>query len=315
VFIDARFTYALLLLAVVPGAIVGHAQTPKQSIAHRGASGSAPEHTAAAYRLAIEQGVNFVEQDLGVTRDNQLICIHDDTLERTTNVAEVFPSRASKLRAAGASGREMDMRAPAPHWLVNDFTLDEVKRLDAGKWFDAKFAGAKLLTFQEAIDLVKGKAGLYPELKSPQLYKARGIDQVKLFVDVIKKNGLEKPESLKTTPVIIQSFDEEAVRRVAVDLPTIPRILLIDSGGDVSDARLREIAKYATGVGPTKSLIAGRPALVKTAHDLGMTVTSWTFRANEKTSYPNVRAEMSHFLYDLGIDALFTNDPDQFPRR
>jgi glycerophosphoryl diester phosphodiesterase len=304
VFIDARFTYALLFLAVASGATGGHAQTSKQSIAHRGASGSAPEHTAAAYRLAIEQGVNFVEQDLGVTRDNQLICIHDDTLERTTNAAEVFASRVSKVQ----------MRTPGPHWLVNDFTLDEVKRLDAGKWFDAKFAGAKLLTFQEAIDLVKGKAGLYPELKSPQLYKSRGIDQVKLFVEVIKKNGLEKPESLKTTPVIIQSFDEEAVRRVATELPTIPRILLVDTGGDVSDARLREIAKYATGVGPTKSLIAGRPALVKTAHDLGMTVTSWTFRANEKTSYPNVRAEMSHFLYDLGIDALFTNDPDQFPR-
>jgi glycerophosphoryl diester phosphodiesterase len=305
VFVDARFTYALLLVGVVLGTVGGHAQTPKQSIAHRGASGSAPEHAAAAYRLAIEQGVNFVEQDLGVTRDNQLICIHDDTLERTTNVAEVFPARASKV----------EMRTPGPHWLVNDFTLDEVKSLDAGKWFDAKFAGAKLLTFQEAIDLVKGKAGLYPELKSPQLYKSRGLDQVKLFVEVIKKNGLEKPESLKTTPVIIQSFDEEAVRRVAVELPSIPRILLIDTGGDVSDARLREIAKYATGIGPTKSLIAGRPALVKTAHDLGMTVTSWTFRANEKTSYPDVRAEMSHFLYDLGIDALFTNDPDQFPRR
>jgi glycerophosphoryl diester phosphodiesterase len=313
VFIDARFTSALLLLTVAFGAAGGHAQPSKQSIAHRGASGSAPEHSAAAYRLAIAQGVNFVEQDLGVTRDNQLICIHDDTLERTTNAAEVFPSRAS-IRGAGARGGEIEMRTPGPHWLVNDFTLDEVKRLDAGRWFGAKFAGEKLLTFQEAIDLVKGKAGLYPELKSPQLYKSRGIDQVKLFVDVIKKNGLEKPESLKTTPVIIQSFDEEAVRRVATELPTIPRILLIDTGGDVSDARLREIARFATGVGPTKSLIAGRPALVKSAHDLGMTVTSWTFRANEKTSYPNVRAEMSHFLYDLGIDALFTNDPDQFPR-
>jgi glycerophosphoryl diester phosphodiesterase len=308
VIIDARFTSALLVLAVALGAIEGHAQPAKQSIAHRGASGSAPEHTAAAYRLAIEQGVNFVEQDLGVTRDNQLICIHDDTLERTTNVADVFPGRASKVEMRGQD-------RPGPHWLVNDFTLEEVKRLDSGKWFDGKFAGSKLLTFQEAIDLVKGKAGLYPELKSPQLYKSRGIDQVKLFVEVIKKNGLEKPESLKRTPVIIQSFDEEAIRRVATELPTIPRILLIDTGGDVSDARLREIAKFATGVGPTKSLIAGRPALVKTSHDLGMTVTSWTFRASEKTSYPNVRAEMSHFLYDLGIDALFTNNPDKFPRR
>ena len=301
----ARFTYTLLSFAVALGSAGVHGQTSKQSIAHRGASGSAPEHTAAAYRLAIDQRVTFVEQDLGVTRDNQLICIHDDTLERTTNAAEVFPGRASKI----------EMRTPGPHWLVNDFTLDEIRRLDAGKWFNAKFAGARLLTFQEAIDLVKGKAGLYPELKSPQLYKSRGIDQVKLFVDVIRKNGLEKPESLRTTPVIIQSFDEEAVRRVATELPTIPRILLIDTGGDVSDARLREVAKFATGVGPTKGLIAGKPGLVKVAHDLGMTVTSWTFRADEKTSYPSVRDEMAHFLYDLGIDALFTNDPDQFPRR
>jgi len=303
--IHARFTYTLLSFAVVLGSAGVHGQTSKQSIAHRGASGSAPEHTAAAYRLAIDQRVNFVEQDLGVTRDNQLICIHDDTLERTTNVAEVFPARASKIQ----------MRTPGPHWLVNDFTLDEIRRLDAGKWFDAKFAGARLLTFQEAIDLVKGKAGLYPELKSPQLYTSRGIDQVKLFVDVIRKNGLEKPESLRTTPVIIQSFDEEAVRRVSIELPTIPRILLIDTGGDVSDARLREVATFATGVGPTKSLIAGKPGLVKVAHNLGMTVTSWTFRADEKTSYPSVRDEMAHFLYDLGIDALFTNNPDQFPRR
>jgi glycerophosphoryl diester phosphodiesterase len=278
----------------------------KLSIAHRGASGSAPEHTAAAYRLAIEQGVAFVEQDLGVTRDNQLICIHDDTLERTTNVAEIFANRPS----AGVQSR-----TPGPHWLVNDFTLDEIRQLDAGKWFKPQFAGARLQTFQEAIDLVRGKAGLYPELKSPQLYKARGIDQIKLFVEVVRKNGLEKPESLRMTPVIIQSFDEEAVRRVATELPTVPRILLIDNGGDVSDDRLRAIAKFASGIGPTKSLIAGKPGLVKTAHDLGMTVTSWTFRADEKTTYPSVRDEMTHFLYTLNIDALFTNDPDQFPRR
>jgi glycerophosphoryl diester phosphodiesterase len=305
-----RLSFAVAALLLIAGWSDLHGQAPpvskKQSIAHRGASGSAPEHTAAAYRLAIEQGVNFVEQDLGVTRDNQLICIHDDTLERTSNVAEVFPGRAS---------HDVQSRTPGPHWLVNDFTLEEIRRLDAGKWFKPQFAGAKFQTFQEAIDLVRGKAGLYPELKSPQLYKARGIDQIKLFVDVVRKNGLEKPESLRTTPVIIQSFDEEAIRRVATELPTIPRILLIDSGGDVSDERLRVIAKFATGVGPNKGLIAGKPGLVKVAHDLGMTVTSWTFRADEKTSYPSVRDEMSHFLYTLGIDALFTNDPDQFPQK
>jgi glycerophosphoryl diester phosphodiesterase len=278
----------------------------KQSIAHRGASGSAPEHSAAAYQLAIEQHVDFVEQDLGVTRDNQLICIHDDTLERTTNVASVFPDRVST---------DSHVSTPGKHWLVNDFTLDEIRRLDAGRWFKPEFAGARIQTFQEAIDLVRGKAGLYPELKSPQLYKSRGIDQVKLFVDVVRRNGLEKPESLRVTPMIVQSFDEEATRRVAADLPTVPRILLIERDGDVSDTRLREIKTFATGIGPEKSLVAKHPGLVKVAHDLGMTVTSWTFRADEKTAFPTVRDEMAHFLYDLGIDALFTNNPDQFPRK
>jgi glycerophosphoryl diester phosphodiesterase len=297
----------LLLGAALGFASLGiRAQGKKQSIAHRGASWAAPEHTAAAYRLAIEQQVDFVEQDLGVTRDNQLICIHDDTLERTTNIAEVYPDRARQ---------DPQLRTSRKSWLVNDFTLDEIRRLDAGKWFKPEFAGARILTFQEAIDLVRGKAGLYPELKSPQLYKARGIDQVALFVDVVRRNGLETPESLRTTPLIIQSFDEEAVRRVATELPTIPRILLIERDGDVSDARLRAIKEFATGIGPHKSLVAGRPALVKTAHDLGMTVTSWTFRSDERTGFPTVRDEMSHFLYDLGLDALFTNNPDQFPRR
>jgi glycerophosphoryl diester phosphodiesterase len=292
-----------LLIITMAGAL---AQTAKQSIAHRGASGYAPEHTAPAYKLAMEQKVDFVEQDLGVTRDNELICIHDDTLERTTNVAKLFPDRASA---------NVPSRTPGRHWLVNDFTLAEIRRLDAGGWFKPEFANARIQTFQEAIDLVRGKAGLYPELKSPQLYKSRGIDQVKLFVAVVKKNGLEKPESLRATPVIIQSFDEEAIRRVAVDLATIPRVFLTSRDEDVTESRIRELAKFSTGIGPEKFVIARHPELVQRAHAAGLTVTSWTFRADEKTSFPSVRDEMSHFLYTLGIDALFTNNPDQFPRR
>jgi glycerophosphoryl diester phosphodiesterase len=291
-----------------------HAQPPKtapaakQAIAHRGASSYRPEHTEAAYRLAMDQKVDFVEQDLGVTKDNQLICIHDDTLERTTNVAEVFPDRSTMV-ALGS-------RTPSKHWLVNDFTLADIKRLDAGKWFKPQFAGTKIPTFQEMIDLVRGSgAGIYPELKSPPLYRSRGIDQTKLFVDIVKKNGLDKPESLRQMPVIIQSFDEETVRRVAKELPTIPRVFLTSRDEDVTEARIRELAKFASGIAPEKYVIARHPEMVKAAHDAGLTVTSWTFRADEKTQYPSVRDEMAHFLYTLGIDALFTNHPDQFPRR
>jgi glycerophosphoryl diester phosphodiesterase len=256
----------------------------------------------------MEQHADFVEPDLAVTRDGVLICLHDDTLERTTNVAEVFSDRPS----ANVPGRA---RGNGKRWLANDFTIAELKRLDAGEWRDPKFAGERIVTFQEMIDLVRGHAGLYPELKSPQLYKSRNVDQVKLFVDLIRKNGLEKPESLRTTPIIIQSFDEEAIRRVAVDLPTIPRVFLTSSDADLTDARLKELATFATGIAPEKALIAKHSDMVRRAHAVKLTVTSWTFSASEKTSFPTVRDEMSHFLYTLGIDALFTNNPDQFPRR
>src|SRR6476646_130623 len=304
------FGSALALLAVLAAAgLSAQPAKPKQAIAHRGASAYAPEHTAAAYTLAMDQKVDFVEPDLAVSKDNVLFCMHDDTLERTTNVAEVFPDRPSA---------NYQTRQPGKHWVGNDFTMAELKRLDSGKWFKPEFAGQRLLSFQEMIDLVKARPGfgIYPELKSPELYKSRGVDQVKLFVDLIKKNGLEKPESLKTFPVIIQSFDESAIRRVAVDLPTIPRVFLTSKDEVVTEARIRELAKFATGIAPEKFVIARHPELVARAHAAGLTVTSWTFRADDKEmKFPTVKEEMSHFLYELGIDALFTNNPDQFPRR
>ena len=102
----------------------------KQLIAHRGASAYAPEHTLAAYRLAMEHGADYVEQDLAVTRDGVLICLHDDTLERTSNVAQVYPHRLTEESAVAGGG-----------WIANDFSLAEIRRLDMGGWFDPAFAG------------------------------------------------------------------------------------------------------------------------------------------------------------------------------
>jgi glycerophosphoryl diester phosphodiesterase len=282
------------------------AQAGKQLIAHRGASGYAPEHTLAAYRLALEQKADYVEPDLAVTKDGVLICLHDDTLERTTNVAQVFPDR---------SRTDVPGRGPAKRWLANDFTLAEIRTLDAGTWFDPKFAGERIPTFEEMIALVRGKAGIYPELKSPPLYTARGVDMTKIFVETIKRNRLDTPESLTATPIIIQSFDEATVRRAARELPAIPRLFLTEKDEDVTEARIREVATFATSIGPNKGVIARNPAMVKRAHEAKLTVTSWTFRTREQTTFPSVRAEMEHFLYTLGIDALFTDNPDQFPRR
>lgn len=279
----------------------------KQLIAHRGASGSAPEHTRAAYALALELRADFVEQDLAVSKDGVLICLHDDTLERTTDVARVFPDRST---------RRTLFPDPRRHWIANDFTLEELRTLDAGSWFAPRFAGERIVTFQDAIDLVKGRAGLYPELKSPALYASRRVDLVRLFVQQVTRNGLDRPESLKTTPMVVQSFDEPTIRRLAVELPSVPRVLLLNALGlgGMTDARLADIARIATGIAPRKSIVERRPDLVGAAHAAGLTVTAWTFRQKGLTGYATVREEMSHFLHDLGIDALFTDDPDQFPR-
>jgi glycerophosphoryl diester phosphodiesterase len=267
----------------------------KQLVAHRGASAYAPEHTLAAYRLAIEQGADFVEQDLAVTRDGVLICLHDDSLERTTNVEQVFPMRATPN---GRTGR--------PEWLAVNFTLAEIKQLDAGSWFHSRFAGERIPTWAEAVAAVGTRAGLYPELKSPPLYRERGIDMVRLFVDSLEPLGLaNRPRG----SLILQSFDDVTVRQLARDLPAVPRTLLIaphDAARWLSDAGLREAATFATDIGPAKTLIEGRADIVATAHKLGLTVTPYTFTA---------RDEMMRHLYELGVDALFTDNPDLFPRR
>lgn len=278
----------------------------KQLVAHRGASAYAPEHTLAAYTLALEQQADFVEQDLAVTKDGVLVCIHDLTLERTTNVEEIFPLRFVEDKTGAA---------PVKHWLVGDFTLAELKRLDAGSWFHARFAGARIPTFQEAIDLVGDKAGLYPELKDPAFYRERGVSPETLLVNILKKNTLAGG---RTTRVIIQSFDDTTLQTLATDLPQVPRVWLIgpEHAARIDSAeKVRGVATWATGLGPHKAIVAARPELVSWAHAAGLTVTPWTFRASNTGTFASVRDEMAKFLYDYGVDAVFTDNPDQFPRK
>jgi glycerophosphoryl diester phosphodiesterase len=312
----------LTISALIIAAVVVNAQpstAKKMLVAHRGASAYAPEHTIDAYRLAMTQGADFVEQDLAVTKDGVLVCIHDLTLERTTNVEEVFPERFVKEATTGASpGKEASTGAspgePVKRWPVGDFTLAEIKQLDAGSWFDRKFAGARIPTFQEAIDLVKGRAGLYPELKDPEFYRQRGVSPEKLLAEILKKNALPDPK----TPVIIQSFDDTTLKNLAKDLPRVPRVFLVDPGatGRVdSPEKMNEIATWATGLGPNKLIVSVRPEVVSWAHAAGLTVTPWTFRSSNTGSFANVRDEMAKFLYEYGVDAVFTDNPDMFPRR
>jgi glycerophosphoryl diester phosphodiesterase len=296
-----------LCLIIVATGVWAQPASRKLNVAHRGASAYAPEHTLAAYRLALEQGADYVEQDLAVTKDGVLICLHDPTLERTTNVEQLFPDRATTVTWEGKTERA---------WLANDFTLAEIQTLDAGSWFDSKFAGERIPTFDEAVALVKGKAGLFPELKTPEVYDGRSVDFERLVAEALDKHGLRGAMADAKTPVILQTFSESSAKKLAQIKIGVPVVLLLPSAkGWESAARVKEWRPYVQGFGPDKSIVLNNPKFVEWAHAEGMTVVPYTFRSSNTGQFADVRAEMEYFLDTIGVDGLFTDNPDRFPRR
>ena len=282
---------------------------PPVNIAHRGASAYAPEHTLAAYALAIEMGADYVEQDLQLTRDGVLICMHDTTLNRTTNVEEVFPDRAVEVEMGGER-RQV--------WRVSDFTLEEIKTLDAGVWFSDEFAGTRVPTLQEAIDVVKGKAGMYPETKAPEAYEALGFTMEAELVRVFAANGLDTPEGQAGTPLYLQSFSPESLKRLHAMAPDTYRLIQLVGGGQamlLSEPGLADVASYAVGVGPAISLLEENPARSQAIRDQGLEMHPYTVRAARlPEGYTNAGAYMRHLFDDLGATGVFTDNPDLFPR-
>jgi glycerophosphoryl diester phosphodiesterase len=274
-------------------------------VAHRGASAYAPEHTRESYELAIAQGADYVEQDLQVTKDGVLVCLHDPTLERTTDVEDVFPDRSAMV-----NGRA--------RWYVNDFTLEEIKRLDAGSWFNPKFAGARIPTWAEAVEIAGARAGLFPELKDAAFYRERGIDVAALFVTAVAPMKLAAAEKWNRARLIVQSFDEATLRTLSERLPAVPRILLLqppDGIQTLAPEGLKRVAAFATGLGPAKVYVENEQALVQRIHLAGLTVIPFTFRSKSVGGrYASVRDEMAAYLFDVGVDGLFTDNPDLFPR-
>ena len=298
----------VLFLAVMMMSAATHAQyTKKTVVAHRGASAYAPEHTLAAYQLAIEQGADYVEQDLAVTKDGVLICLHDASLERTTDVEQLFPNRVSTQTIEGKTRKA---------WLANDFTLAEIKSLDAGSWFDPKFKAEKVPTFDEAIALIRGKAGIFPELKTPEIYAGRDVKFEALVAAALDKNGLRGPKADPKTPVILQTFGQPSARTLAQIKIGVPVVLLLNrADGFETAAQLKAWKGVVQGFGPAKAIVLKNPDFVKWAHAEGLSVTPYTFRSSDSGGFKDVAAEMSHYLYTLGVDAVFTDNPDKFPRR
>ncbi len=337
--------------AVIAGMTVVEAESKRGRpivIAHRGASGERPEHTLEAYRLAIEQGADFVEPDLVSTKDGVLVCRHENEISGTTDVAS-RPGFASRRATKTIDG------APVTGWFTEDFTLAELKTLRArerlprlrGTASDGRFA---IPTLEEVLALVasvnarperKGRpVGVYPETKHPTHFEEISLPLERPLLEALRRHGLDRADAA----VFIQSFEVGNLRRLA-GLTRVPLVQLIDAEGrpwDFTRGRfartyaemvrpqgLRDIASYARGIGVHKSLVIPRDGrdrslppttLVDDAHAAGLLVHVWTLRAENEflpaelrsgadpASRGNLAGEAALFL-KAGIDGYFTDHP------
>ncbi|TMQ89162.1 glycerophosphodiester phosphodiesterase [Actinomadura soli] len=245
------------------------------NVAHRGASAYAPENTLAAFKLAVSQRADVFELDVQESKDHKLVIMHDTTLARTTNVEALYPGRSP--------------------WKVSDFTLAEIRKLDAGSWFGRKYKGERVPTLDQTLSVMRGRGlGLLVEIKSPNLYP--GIEK---RVATALKNS---PSWLKPDPaerrLAVQSFDWESMRRFHSVLPNVPIGLL----GTPKVEDLPALASYADQINPTyRDLTA---SYVKQVHASRMDVLTWTVDDS---------GDMRKAV-QLGVDGVITNKPDVLRR-
>ncbi|GAA4238151.1 hydrolase [Actinomadura meridiana] len=259
-----------------PGGGPGRARSAEiTNVAHRGASAYAPENTIAAFRLAASQHADVFETDVQETKDHALVLIHDTTLGRTTNVEDVYPKRSP--------------------WKVSDFTLAEIRRLDAGSWFGTKYKGERIPTLDQALDDMRDRGiGLLLEIKSPDLYP--GIEE--RVAAALRRS----PSWLRSDPaerrLAVQSFDWASVRRFHAVLPDVPVGLL----GTPKAADLPELASYADQINPTFGDVTA--SYVTDVHAARMDLLTWTV---------NDAGDMKEAAR-LGVDGIITNEPDVLRR-
>lgn len=240
------------------------------NVAHRGASAAAPENTLAAVRRAIELGADKIEVDVQRARDGALVLVHDTTLARTTNVADVFPNRGP--------------------WRVGDFTHDELSRLDAGSWKSPVFAGEPVPTLDQAVEVIQeAGVGLLLELKAPELYPGIVAD---LAAGLGGRSGVGA-SLMAERRLVVQSFGFAAMKELKTQVPEVPVGLL----GTPARANLPALSTWADQVNPSHLSID--KGYVDSVHDLGMDCLVWT--VNRGTA-------MKRALR-IGVDGVITNRP------
>ena len=315
-----------------------------QVVAHRGASGYRPEHTAGAYLLAIAQGADVIEPDLVLTKDGALVARHENEIGGTTDVAS-RPEFAGRRTARDIDGERVE------GWFTEDFTLAELKTLRARERLpqlrpdSARHDGEDgLLTFAEVAALARKESartgrtiGLCPEMKHPAHFRRLGMAFEPIMAAALRAEGLDSASA----PVLVQCFEVGPLKTLA-GLSKTPRVQLVSAEGGPADLQgvryadmvtadgLKAIAGYAQAVGPewrqvikvdAAGDLAGPTALVADAHAAGLRVVPWTVRAENAFLPPALRrgaAPADHgdatrllkALFAAGVDGLFSDFPD-----
>ena len=306
-------------------------------IAHRGASGHRPEHTLAAYSLAIDMGADYVEPDLVLTRDDVLIARDENEIGGTTDVATKFADHRTTKVIDGT---------PVTGWFTEDFTLAEVKTLRAKERLPTRshaHDGEEVIpTFEEILDLVARRShelgrqiGVYPETKHPSYFRSIGHPLEEPLLTTLARRGL----TTRDAPVFIQSFEVANLRALRSRTGVRLVQLIAEDGGPpdatatpsdvprtfasmITPAGLAEVARYAYAIGVEKSLVQpiradgtlGTPTtLVDDAHRAGLAVHVWTLRSDPTflpAGYRGVAADEWRRFASLGVDGMFGDFPD-----
>lgn len=323
--------HALALALLFPVAASAADYNP-QIAAHRGASGYIPEHTLPAKSMAYAMGVDYIEQDVVMSKDGKLLVMHDVVIDTTTDVAQKFPTRARQ------DGR----------YYACDFTFDELRSLRVTERFDPKthkpvFSGRfpdapiayQIPSLEEEFYQVQGlnkstgrDVSVYVEVKEPDFFMAQGLDILKATIDTMTKFGYNSPDN----KAILQIFDYEAVVR-SRELGWKGELCMLVTGGGqgkkddkarhkwlTTPEGLADVAKYATIYAPNFNMLAVPNAdgsgytisdLGENARKAGMKLHSWTLR---KDSLPKGFKTFDEVLdvsfKKIKVDGMFSDFPD-----
>jgi len=236
------------------------AGAPLLRVGHRGAKGHAPENTAISFSVAAGMGVNVVETDVHLSKDGEVVLIHDHMVDRTTD----------------------------GHGYVKDLTLDELKKLDAGSWYDARFAGERILTLDELLSWARDRIAVAIEIKNGPIYYP---DIVAQTIAALRRHGM-------TRQAILISFDHLALREAKQIAPEIVTGILYVGG--LADPVAAARAAGADALHPHWAYVT--PELVQTVHAAGLALSPWN-----PNDLPTIR-----MLSQMGVDSVGTDYPELF---